>query len=253
MRKHKWLIISILSLIWFAFVIFYFCWLKWYGGLDTLAGQNEAVLVSGVATSSLIPLAIAIVCFRIWQEVRNQDQGIPLPFPEIASLRNQFRAGVLDGLIFTPLVLIRFFYFPKSAALFLILYSLRFLLPLYTFVFDCTTGATIGKKLMKIRTRHASGGRLPLHLAFLRMLPAVLAPICILCLLLGNFEELQAAIDGWPQYDGLEYALGEDLPLYVFFFNAVYVMAFMNIVVLALNPKRRALNDIISRAVVQRD
>ena len=251
MKSTLWIINTILAAFSFAAILFYSYWLKWLGGFDQIGEKNEVIVISAVASSSLAPLAFAVLFFKIWQANREANKSIPSKYPEIASLRLQTKAVIIDGLLFSPLLLIRPFYYPKTATIMLVILSLRLLPMLYNVIFDCTTGATLGKKRLNIRTMRVDGQKLSFWSALIRALPTNISTLLVIGLLIHFRGDLQWIIEDWTDFQGLEYGLSQNLPLFEIFLNTAYVLSALNILVLALNPRRRSLSDILSGAVVR--
>jgi uncharacterized RDD family membrane protein YckC len=167
--------------------------------------------------------------------------------PDIASRRERIRAGVLDGLLFVPVVLLDWHVATAgweqlpTFLYFLVSWQLGWV---YTVVLHGWRGQTVGKALRCIRVvRHADRGRLGWVRAVVRESPYIaLTWACSAVWVAWNlayFFGLESdELDSWANrsLDGLIYV------------NLGWIC--LEFVTMAIHPERRAIHDLLAGSVV---
>jgi uncharacterized RDD family membrane protein YckC len=157
----------------------------------------------------------------------------------------RFVAGMLDGLVFVPIIFLdRFFGSPdQGVAQFLVWSAFAYCsFWLYTVLFHWRTGQTLGKRAVGVKVLDVSETRLPtLQQALLRDIGYIILNTFALSYLVflvirGEYSDL---------------AFAESMPSRVANW-AGWLWFMLEVITMLTNRKRRALHDLIARTVVVR-
>lgn len=161
----------------------------------------------------------------------------------------RFWAGLIDGLVFQTLAWLDHWVWGNVAASTVLVgwfLTSSFAILAYSIILHGLFGQTLGKRLLGVRVYDIRGGKLSMRQAVLRdAVPLGLVAI-------GVAVDLPTVVSGRNPYDPATFAFSKLSALQLLPLWGSLVWFLVELLTMLLNPRRRAVHDLIAKSVVMR-